>query len=71
MHKPLTAVERNTKRKVLSVPVVQVVCVFVSKLVLKQERMLKILKDNEAISQSLENKDKLKHPGERKGKCTL
>lgn len=69
MHKPLIAIE--TRKEKCSVRVVQVVCAFFSKLVLKQERMLKILKDNEAISQSLENKEKVRHPGERKGKCTL
>lgn len=59
MDEALTARQRNGK--VLCSSFARGLYIFFPKLVLKQERMLKILKDNEAISQSLENKDKLKH----------
>lgn len=58
MHKPLTVYRGNQKYPVQVLPVV---CIFFSKLVLKQGRVLQILKDNEAILQSLENQDKLEH----------
>ena len=59
MHIPLCSIEKHEK---CSVQVLQVVWKFFSKLILKQERMLEILKGDEAISQSLENKDKQKQP---------
>lgn len=59
MHMPHCSTEKHEK---YSVQVLQVVCKFLSKLILKQERMLKILKGDEAILQSPENTDKQKHP---------